>query len=318
METAGPTTTSVESEIPSFPVGLSEHRIEIGSVTRRYLVYFPDTVSDPIAAVVVLHGGGGRGLDVATEYAQPLSVFRNVADREGFVVVYPEGLPSNDRRELIGWVDCRSDNLVASDADDLGFLTTLVETLRNRLDLSTSQMFMTGSSNGALMSQAFAFHRPESIGAIAVSAGNLPERPRQGACSQGPSRPIPILLAHGTADTQMPFAGGCVADLAGVCNRGRVVSAEATVDRWLSINGLTEVTPVASVVDLDEADAGPAHRFVYDGEAPVEWWRLDGAGHTSPSRLVAIDPTRFAGAQNRDVEFAEIAWAFFAERMGAT
>ena len=77
----------------------------------------------------------------------------------------------------------------------------------------------------------------------------------------------------------MPWGGGCVADIGGNCNRGRVISAEATRDRWLQING------------------------------------LDGAGHTTPSRTVLSPPNPVTGIQNRDIEFAEIVWAFFKARL---
>jgi polyhydroxybutyrate depolymerase len=310
--TSTPTTrASPAGTSDKFPPGLSEHTVEVDSITRRFLVDAPEGISEPSALVVVLHGGGGRGLAVAEELAQPLSVFRNVAGREGFVVTYPEGLPANDVRGSESWVDCRADNRVASDADDIAFLTALISLLRTAFSLSSTQVFMAGSSNGALMTQAFAFHHPESIGAIAISAGNLPEVPRPGPCTTGPWRPVPVLLIHGTADTQMPFDGGCVADVGGGCNRGRVISADDTRDRWLAINGVSAVEPQESIIDRDLFDAGAAHLSVFGGAAPVHWWRLEGAGHTSPSRLVAIEPTRFAGVQNRDIEFAEVAWEFF-------
>ena len=252
---------------------------------------------------------------MADEGQHPLSVFRAVADREGFVVVYPEGLPARDRAGNRGWVDCRADNTVASGADDIAFLAALVERVRTELGLSAGQVFMAGGSNGAQMTHAFAFHHPELLGAAATGAGSLAESPLPGPCATGPSRPLPIVILHGTDDTQMPYDGGCVADLGGACNRGRVVSADATRDRWLTINGLVGVEPTATMVEDDPDDAGPANRFVYAGEAPVEWWRLDGAGHTVPSRTVLVATNRFTGAQNRDIEFAEVAWAFFAARL---
>jgi polyhydroxybutyrate depolymerase len=74
---------------------------------------------------------------------------------------------------------------------------------------------------------------------------------------------------------------------------------------------------VQQQVEVDRGDGGPAQRFDYAGPVPVRWWRLDGAGHTVPSRTVLIPPNRLTGAQNRDVEFAEIAWEFFKERLPA-
>lgn len=309
------TSTAVAQQISPFPAGESLHSIEVGGLERRFLVHVPADVAEPRAVVFVLHGGGGEGLGVAEDGKSPLSVFRSVADREGFVAIYPEGQPARDRQRLIGWTDCRADNAAASGADDIGFLAALIESVRSAYALPSERIFMAGSSNGAQMSQAFAFHHPEMVGAIASNAGNLPEVPRPGPCTDGPSQPIPILLMIGTADTQMPFAGGCVANLGGACQRGRVISAEETRDRWLDINGLDGVSPTETIIDIEAADAGAAHRFIYGGSAPVEWWRLDGAGHAAASRTVPVKTSRIAGVQNQDVEFAEVAWSFF-ENMG--
>lgn len=308
--------TPVSNDDP-YPRGESQHTLEVDGVERSYLVYLPTEVSEPRAVVFVLHGGGGDGLDVAEVGESPLSVFRSVADREGFLVVYPEGRPATDRQGLIGWTDCRNDNIVASGADDVGFLASLVRTVSSAYELPFDRVFMAGSSNGAQMSQAFAFHHPEMVGAIASNAGSLPQDPRSGPCTNGPSEPVPILLLHGTADSLMPFDGGCVADLGGACARGRVVSAEDTRDRWLVINGLFGVSPSEAIVDIEPTDGGTAHRFVYDGSAPVEWWRLDNSGHAAPSRTVMVKTSRLAGVQNRDIEFAEVAWAFFERQLSS-
>jgi len=297
----GSSTSPVVPEVPPYPVGqLTEQTIVVGGVTRRFRVHVPAGLSAPTAVVFVLHGGGGEGMDVSLPGQNPLSTFRTVADRERFVVVYPGGLPANDLEGKVGWVDCRADNLVASSADDVGFLAALVERVRGEYRLTTARMFMAGGSNGAQMTHAFAFNRADLVAAIATSAGSLPLTPSAGGCTSGPSRPLPI---------------GCVANRGGNCNRGRVISAEATRDRWLQINGLTGVTPVTTVVDSSTADAGPANRFRYAGAAPVEWWRLDGAGHTVSSRTVLVAPNPQTGIQNRDVEFAEAAWAFFKSRL---
>jgi polyhydroxybutyrate depolymerase len=113
----------------------------------------------------------------------------------------------------------------------------------------------------------------------------------------------------------MPWDGGCVANIGGACNRGRVISALATRDRWLQINGLASVTPTQAVVEIVATDGGPANRFDYAGPNPVQWWRLDGAGHAAASRTVAVATNALVGIQNRDIEFAEVAWAFFAARL---
>ena len=293
-----------------YPAGLSNASITVGSVTREYRVHVPAAVTTaPSAVVLVLHGGGGQGMGVSTLGAHPLSVFRSVADREGFVVVYPGGMPATDGNP--GWNDCRGDNLATSGADDVGFLDALIDRLRTQYGLPASRVFLAGGSNGAQMAQAYAVTRASRVAAVASSGGSLPQNPKAGECSAQPARPVPVLLAHGSADTQMPYGGGCVANLGGNCSRGRVISAEATRDYWLAVNGLAAVSPVQTVVDPVASDAGPARRFRYAGSHPLEWWRLEGAGHTVPSQAVLVDPSEPTGVQSRDVEFAEIAWSFF-------
>jgi polyhydroxybutyrate depolymerase len=310
------------SDVPPSPAsgryatGLTDDVLVVGA-TRRFRVYVPASVDvrPPTAVVLVLHGGGGEGLDVSLPGEHPLSVFRLVADREGFVVVYPEGMSALDGR--LGWVDCRADNRMASSADDIGFLAALVDHLRTRLSVPASRVFLAGGSNGGQMVLAFAAHAADRVAAIAVAGANDAESPLPGPCTTGPARPVPALLVHGTNDPVMPFAGGCVANLGGGCARGRVVSAEATRQGWIARNGLSSEASLVERVDLDVTDAGPAERVVHRGAAPVEWWRLAGAGHVVPSRLVLRPPSAATGTQNRDIEFAEVAWAFFAARLPA-
>jgi polyhydroxybutyrate depolymerase len=287
----------------------------VNGVQRTFRVHVPAGINSPKALVFVLHGGGGEGLGVSELGKHPLSVFRTVADREGFVVIYPGGLPAKDINGNPGWDDCRADNTMASGADDVGFLAALIGRVSTEYQLPVSKVFMSGGSNGAQMTHAFAFNRPELVAAVATHSGSLPETPKAGACSSGPSKPVPILLLHGSGDPQMPWAGGCVANLGGACNRGRVISAEATRDRWLQINGLSAVVPVQTVRDDNPNDAGPANRYDYAGAMPLQWWRLDGAGHTVASQTVLVQPNTTVGTQNRDLEFAEVASAFFKSRL---
>lgn len=312
--TAAPLPPPPPPSIAPYPPGLSDQSITVADVVRQYRVHVPAALAGaPKAIVLALHGGGGEGLGVADTGAHPLSVLRTVADREAFVVVYPGGLPAADGRP--GWIDCRADNGVSSGADDVAFLAALIERVRGQYGLSTERVFMAGGSNGAMMTHAFAIARPDLVAAVATSAGSLALNPRHGACAAGPTMPVPILIVHGTADPQVPFAGGCVANLGGACNRGRVISAEATRDRWLLANGLSGIVPTHQVIEIDPNDGGPANRFDYAGAMPVQWWRLDGAGHTVASRTVLVDSNPITGTQNRDIEFAEIAWSFFAARL---
>lgn len=304
------TTVTVRVTNQPYPAGLSDAWITVGGIQRAFRVHVPSSLAGPPKAILlVLHGGGGLGMNVSNTGAHPLAVFRTVADREGFVVVYPGGLPGVDGDPA--WNDCRSDNQFASSADDFAFLNALIERVRGEFGLDTSKVFLSGGSNGALMTLAYLQAGAGNVSAAATSNGNLPQNPKAGACSGPPTRRVPILMTHGAADPAMPYAGGCVANVGGGCSRGRVIGAEATRDIWLTANGLTTASPARSTIDLDTQDGGPANRFVYAGVVPVEWWRMDGGGHPVSSRIVLVPENAQNGKQNRDVEFAEIAWSFF-------
>jgi polyhydroxybutyrate depolymerase len=258
---------------------------------------------------LVLHGGGGLGIGVSDIGAHPLSVFRTIADNEKFLVVYPEG--SLDIQGNPGWNDCRSDDFSGSQGDDISFLKQLNSKLISELNISSNKMYLTGTSNGALMTYSYAFQFPETIKAIAVSSGNLPEFPESGLCTNGSNLPLPILMTHGTSDPAMPANGGCVADIGGNCNRGKVISQTATINYWLQRNGLQNVTPTISNFDFNTNDAGNVEKRVYNGTKPLVYFVLNNAGHAVPSKTVFTNSTPASGIQNRDIEFAEEAWSFF-------
>jgi polyhydroxybutyrate depolymerase len=292
-----------------YPEGMSTQTIKVDNVDRKFLVYRPSGITSVRSVVTVLHGGGGMGLGVADLGAHPLSVFRTVADTARFLLVYPEG--SQDIQGSPGWNDCRADDQSGSQGDDISFLQRLNARLSSELGVPSSRMFLTGTSNGALMTYAYAFRFPETIRAIAVSSGNLPLNPEPGACATGSSLPMPIMVTHGTLDPAMPADGGCVANLGGACNRGRVVSQTATIAYWLQRNQLTGIQPETSNLDIDPNDAGPVQKRVYAGNNPLLYYVLTGAGHAVPSRTVFTSTTPASGAQNRDIEFATEVWKFF-------
>lgn len=228
--------------------GLSTNTLRVAGTSRTYLVYKPVGLTNPKAVVLVLHGGGGLGaVGISQGMQHPLSVFKNVADTAQFLVVFPEG--QMDAQGAPVWNDCRSDNVVGTNADDVSFLDSVISKLTQETGLSSRKVFVAGGSNGALMTYRYAFSRPSTIRAIATSSGNLPAKPYSGVCSSGGTMPVPALMTHGTADPQMPPNGGCVANIGGNCNRGTVVSLDSTINYVLRLNGLVGRPPTVTMFD---------------------------------------------------------------------
>lgn len=302
---------------PSFTAGFSDHCLVVGDLDRQFRVYVPKKSKKgpaPRAVVFVLHGGGGDNQVASDANESALGIFVPIADRENFIVVYPQG--TDDSSGKAGWNDCRADDTVKSGADDVAFLGEVISQMRTRLNLPQKSFFMSGTSNGAMMTFRFAMEKSGLLGGIATSAGNLAAKAKQGRCQQGPKTPIPVLMTHATEDPFVPFSGGCVAQLIGQsCPRGYVKGAAETVQFWLRVNGLSKSRPNVSVIDVNKTDGGSAVENKYAGRGvPVTSWILYGAGHQTPSKALDRD-NRILGVQNKDIEFAEVAWQFFKSQL---
>ena len=66
--------------------GLGGHEMLSRGAERSYLTYTPRGLTGPAPLVIMLHGGGGN-----SENGLTMSGFNTLAEREGFVAVYPEG-----------------------------------------------------------------------------------------------------------------------------------------------------------------------------------------------------------------------------------
>ncbi|MEN9824630.1 MAG: hypothetical protein RI953_375 [Pseudomonadota bacterium] len=312
------------------PTGFSDQCILVQGEPRHYRVYKPSKLignQRPSALVIVLHGGGGSGASASDPNKNALGVMNSVADREGFVAIYPDATLDSSGRP--GWNDCRSDDKLKSGADDVGFLAELVKQNQDNFKIDRSKVFMSGTSNGAMMTYRFAMERSEMLGGIATSSGNIAKHPTAGRCKAGPLNPLPILMTHGSDDPVVPSDGGFVACFGRSnkkCDRGEVLSISDTIQFWLKANRLENVNPVTRVVDDSKEDGGSAVESTYTRlsgtmdstkinfedfrKTKVVAWALNGAGHPPPSKKLDKG-NRIVGKQNRDIEFAEVAWAFF-------
>ncbi|NBX18760.1 MAG: hypothetical protein EBR09_15510 [Proteobacteria bacterium] len=299
------------------PAGFSDVCLRVGKVDRQVRIYRPGIKSKrpvtPQALVVVLHGGGGSG-EKASAADSALSVFTQYAEADQFLVVYPSGLA--DAENKAGWNDCRADDRSKTEADDVGFIQTIISQTAQNFSLPQSRIFIAGTSNGAMMSYRFAMENSSSIGAVAAASGNIAKNPLSGRCKTGPQNPVPVLMAHGTEDNFVPYGGGCVTPMfAPKCERGEVQSADATIKFWLGVNGLARVKPVVREINPSRTDGGSAieRKYSLNGRS-VTTWTLNGAGHVTPSKSLDAGNT-LLGKQNQDIEFAEAAWEFFKAQM---
>lgn len=287
--------------------GVEAERFEFAGQLRDYQLYVP--ASRPRGVVLLLHGHGGSGRQLIGERTRgaPYRQWLPIADREGLVLLAPDGLRGGDR--LPGWNDCRRSR-GSPDFDDSGFLTALVGDAIRRYGLDASRVYAVGTSNGGEMALRLAIEHPDTFRGVAAIAAVMPA---ESVCA-APHAPVPVLFMHGTADTFMPAAGGEVG-FAG--RRGRVLSTDESAAVWTRVDGAAPTPRTTELPDVDRNDGSRVVRMIWparDTRAAVALYRVEGGGHNEPSRVERYRPivTRVLGPQNGDIEMADEVWDFFA------
>jgi len=266
--------------------------LRVDGVSRGFLMYLPSTyrAGRPVPLVLVFHGGGGRASGIA-----PHTGFSRLAEQEGFVAVYPDGLEGR-------WNDGRG---YAATHDDVGFVRALLDTLERELSIDPRRVYATGISNGAMFSYRLACDLPGVFAAVAPVAGALPV---DLAPSCRHTDPVSVLAMQGTADPLMPYAGG------GVGRRpGRVLSAEQSVDFWATLDGCAERALVTPEADLSPDDGTRVRRTTFNGcrdDGSVELYTVEGGGHTWPGGPPVGGSV---GRVSRDIDATPVIWSFFAQ-----
>jgi polyhydroxybutyrate depolymerase len=275
--------------------------VAVEGVPRTYTVFVPDRAAKRRAAppaVIVLHGGLQDG-----ERVREILGLDKVAQREGFVAVYPDALRG-------GWRNMRRPRF--GGPSDLDFLTRLKKSLVRRGLADPDRVFVAGVSNGGMMVQRLACEVPDAFAGYASIIANMPE-PLIESCA--PSRPVPMMIINGTDDRIMPHEGG---PLVFRGRRGFVVSTYETAEFWRANNRCKGRPGRREMPDRDPSDGSRVTLFYSTecaGGAAVMLLRVEGGGHRVPGSPFDRAPRvadRMFGPQNNDISTAEVITRFFA------
>ena len=267
--------------------------LKSGGDLRNYWLVRPEGLekTKPAPLLMVLHGSAGSGEDMMTVTRRG---FERLADKEKFVVVYPDAL---ERR----WND------QGGTVDDVGFLLAIVDKLVADGLVDKNRIYVAGISNGGMMAQRLACEQADRIAGIATVAGGLPE-PLQATCK--PARALPVLVIHGTEDPIVPWSGGAVA---GFEDFGKVLSARETAKFWAANNRCGDGGVIAAEPDRDPKDGTRVKMEVFascPAGAAVKLAAVEGGGHTWPGGYQYL-PERFIGRTSQDVDANMLIWDFF-------
>ena len=273
----GTTGSTTSSELPG---GSSEHRLNSGGISRSYRVYRPQGLSGAVPLVLFLHGGFGTAAQAEAKYG-----WDSQADAGRFVVAYPDGI---DRAWNAGGGCCGQP--AAKGIDDVGFISAVVRDIRQQADIDPDRIYLTGMSNGGIMTYTMAC-RTDLFAAIGPVAATVLDSCRSPA-------PVSVIAVHGTADTQVRYQGG-VGEGPAHIDGPAVPTVNGT---WRSVDGCTP--PQVRTV-------GPVTTSVADcpGDRSVELITVEGAGHQWPGSSVTREG---ADPPSTALNATAVIWQFFA------
>lgn len=247
---------------------------------RSYELHLPPVYDGqtPLPLVLSFHGftSSGVGQQVSTNM-DPL------ADEEGFIVAYPNGIANSWN----GGACCGQ--AAEEDIDDVSFTRSLIADLGERGCIDERRVYATGMSNGGFLSHRLACEAADVIAAVAPVASVLGIP----AADCEPSRAIPVIHFHGTGDPLVPVEGSDTAP-----------SVADSTEGWIERNGcrgerrVTYEEGLATCETVDDCD----------GDASVSLCLIEGAGHCWPGQPCRLDGL---GEPTTDIDANEVMWELF-------
>jgi polyhydroxybutyrate depolymerase len=259
---------------------------------RQYLLFVPRSYNRarPAPLVISMHGAAGWPAQ-----QMDMSEWNELAEREGFIVVYPSGVDAAGPRV---WRVERGDGLQR----DIRFISELIDKLESDYNIDPARIYANGLSNGGGMTFVLSCTLSDRIAAagLVAAAQTLP----WSWCTD--RRPVPMIAFHGTADPMVPYNGGTSwitpDSFPGVSNWAR---------NWARRNRCAP-TPTESAVAADVTRREYTHCA---DDASVVLYTIRGGGHSWPGGKPM--PEWFVGSTSRSINATSQMWAFFrAHRLG--
>jgi polyhydroxybutyrate depolymerase len=218
---------------------------------REFVLYIPNSYSSKSSAPLMInfHGFGG----IASNYMQEADM-RSLAEANTFILIYPQGSCLDG---LSHWNPCPFGGDNKSNADDFGFIESIITVISSQYNVDMERIYAAGYSNGGMMAYGLANYKSDLIAAVASVSGVMLD------CTGPVGHPMPVVHLHGTSDGVIPYNGSSDYN-----------SAQSTLDHWINSNN-TVLTPTVT------SDNNIEH-YVYDQgdrSVSVEHYKFIGGDH---------------------------------------
>ena len=174
--------------------------LTVAGVERHYVLRAAPAVLGGVRRVplvLVLHGGGGNA-----GFAERMTGFTEKALKEGFIVVYPDG-SGRFKGSLLTWnAEHCCGYAMEQKIDDVGFISTLIDRLVAETPVDPRRVFVTGMSNGGMMTHRLGQELSQKITGIAPVVATV------FGDEKLPAKPVAALMINGMRDASVPYLGG--------------------------------------------------------------------------------------------------------------
>lgn len=282
------------NRVASGPEGATTvQHLRVAGQLREYRLHLPAHLdsSRRVPLVIVLHGHGE-----SAENFERYTGMSDKADREGFIVAYPQALgdPSEWHTAIDG----------SRKRDDIAFVRDIIDLVSHAYRVDPRRIYAAGHSNGGFMTYRLASTLSDRIAAVGVTAGSIGAIDDRGDTLRlaPPPTPVAVIHFHGVADPSVPYNGGPEDD-----GPDNIVSVQNTIRFWTAADHCAPAPPARTI--------SANRNVIIDTYAPC-------AGGTAVVLYTIIDGTHrwpgddvpwwtFPGQPITDVNATDRMWDFF-------
>lgn len=260
--------------------------IQHSSGLREYSIYVPSNYNaqNPASLVITLHGLGDT-----------MNNFRNIgfaalAETNNIIVLCPQAL--SDPLSGTAWNSGAGYSFYTPNAnvDDIGFISTLIDTVKQTYNINPNKVFACGFSMGGFMTERLALVLNDKIKVFASVSGTFGNGILPVAVGT-PGRPVSIAHFHGTADTTIGYSNN---------NFGN--SVDEMISYWKN-NNSSNSTAIHTLLPDTANDGFTVDHYKYTSPANnsvIELYKVNNAGHVWLT-------------QQNDISYTQKIWEFFSQ-----
>ena len=230
--------------------------------------------------------------------------FNKLSEYNNFIVAYPEALNKF-------WNDAREDSISLShyeNVDDVGFIEKVIEYAIDSFRVEPARIFVTGLSDGGLMTMRLACEIPVRFRGFATVAASL-SLDQLVECKADTA--ISLIAINGTRDPILPYEGGQIT----IDNelKGSVLPIEDAIEFWLNESKCEEKSVTKDIPNIDMFDETRSERISYTNckyGNKIVLVRVNNGGHTWPGGR-QYEGQRNIGKTAKDFDASKEIWRFF-------